>query len=155
MSFVSCCIPQEEETETPCPWQEESKCLTFWSSPQGSGETNLTSFHEDAGSIPGLDQWLKDAALLWLWYRLAATALIWPLAQELPYAMSAALKSKKKKKKTFLKTIYSTKIEKYDSLNLRFWLVSILLLMQIVGLKALYMCSWHWHQISHSLNLEQ
>ena len=32
-------------------------------------------------------------ALLWLWCRPAAVALIQPLAWELPYAMSAALKS--------------------------------------------------------------
>ena len=41
-------------------------------------------------------QWVKDAALLWLWHRLAAiaVALIRPLAQEPPYATTESLKSK-------------------------------------------------------------
>ena len=34
--------------------------------------------------------------LLWLWYRLAAVALIQPPAWELPYAVSAALEKAKK-----------------------------------------------------------
>ena len=34
----------------------------------------------------------SDLALLWLWHRPAATALIQPLAWELPCAMGAALK---------------------------------------------------------------
>ena len=40
----------------------------------------------------------SDPTLLWLCYRLAAIALIRPLAWELPYAVGAALKKDKKKK---------------------------------------------------------
>ena len=41
----------------------------------------------------------SDLALLWLWCRPAATALIRPVAWEPPYATGVALKRQKKKKK--------------------------------------------------------
>ena len=53
---------------------------------------NPMGIPEDVGSNPGLAHWVKDLVLLWLWHRLAAVALIQPLAWELPYAVGAALK---------------------------------------------------------------
>ena len=67
----------------------------FRSSHRGVAETNLTRNHEVAGSIPGPTQLVKDLALLWLWCKTAAVALIRPLAWEPPHTMGVALKSKK------------------------------------------------------------
>ena len=47
-----------------------------WSSGGGSVVMNPISIHEHVGLIPGLPQWVKDPALLWLWCRPEAAALI-------------------------------------------------------------------------------
>ena len=48
----------------------------------------------------------SESVLLWLWCRLAARALIRPLARKPPYAAGSALKTKKKKKKEKRKKSY-------------------------------------------------
>ena len=73
--------------------------LEGWNSRHGAVEMNPTRNHEVVCSIPGLAPWVKDLALLWLWCRPAATALIGPLAWEPPHAAGAALKRQKTKDK--------------------------------------------------------
>ena len=64
-----------------------------------SGLRARHSVGEEAGLIPGPDQWIEDRALLWLWCRLAASAPIRPRGWEFPYAADAAIKRKKKGRK--------------------------------------------------------
>ena len=61
----------------------------------------------------------SDPMMLWLWCRPAATAPIWPLAWESPYAMGAALRIQKKKKKIkcFISTCYIQQSEAKNKIN--------------------------------------
>ena len=59
----------------------------------------------------------SDLALLWLWCRLVATALIQTLAWEPPYAIHVTLKDQKKKRKKRVTEEIKEEIEKYLKKN--------------------------------------
>ena len=46
-----------------CESRKRNKTNLYWRSCCGSVVMNLTSIHEDTGSIPGFTQWVKDLAV--------------------------------------------------------------------------------------------
>ena len=54
----------------------------------------------------------SDPVLLWIWCRLAATALIRPLAWEFPCAVSAAVEKTKRQKK--MRNMNARNLKKFD-----------------------------------------
>ena len=97
----------------------------------------------------------SDLVLPWLWCRPTAAAMIQPLAWELPYAGSAALKSKKKKEKRkekkelLLVTQEGTTKSSKEDLEANWWALQQFLVPFSVG------SSQQWlHMIQRILALE-
>ena len=61
---VTHCVTRAAPQVAPAPglWRVEEPS-NFWSPHRDSAKTNLTSDNDDAGSITGLDQWVKDPML--------------------------------------------------------------------------------------------
>ena len=83
----------------------------------------------------------SDPALLWLWCRLVATALIRPLAWEPPYAAWVALEKTKQKQKTEKQNPTQPRSLKYQKITVKEkkHFVGIYLL-RVVSFHHLYFC---------------
>ena len=62
--YLPCTIYTSDEMSLKFHHKTVSKNNFMWSSLRGSVVNELTRIHEDAGSFPGLAQWVKDPALL-------------------------------------------------------------------------------------------
>ena len=83
-----------------------------------------------------------DPVLLWLWHKLAAVALIWPLAWEPPYAAGVALEKTKKKKKKDI--ILGSRNKKFQ-----FFYYRLCISLRIVGF-CLFVC-FYFFGCTHSI----
>ena len=59
-------------------WKEQNFNIQWRASRRGAEEADPTRNREVVGSIPGLPQWVKDPAWLWLWCRPAGVARLDP-----------------------------------------------------------------------------